>query len=437
MAKIKNGTKTLKQRAKHLAINLAVAVFSIIITLLIAEIILQLIISKPNTPPMYIEHDELLGWHKIPNTSHMYTTSEFSIPYEINSQGNRGPEYTDSQLANRYRIVVLGDSFAEGVGVTYENTALKLLEDKLNTPINTDSTNSIDNNIGIDGNRQLYAVINTGTCGYSTDQELLYFRHRGKQFKPQLTIVMLCHNDIWCNSQSVKHFLGTPKPQKPMFKLQEDSQLKLTNVPVPNARSAYLEACKKHPTQKTSIKNWLSDNSRLYDLFRNAIKKNHTLYALAVGMGISKVQTAFLKEGQIVPVPPEYGLWQNTYPQEIQYSWKLTEALLVQLQREVTEVGSKLLIVNVPSQASIYPDVLSATRSQLGLSDDAHPRRIAAELRNICKRHNFDFLDTTDALVTYAKEHKNKRLYFAKDGHWREIGNRVVADLLAKYLVGM
>ena len=53
----------------------------------------------------------------IPNSSGRYVTHEWNVHYNINSLGLREKEYSIEKPEGVTRILVLGDSFAEGFGV--------------------------------------------------------------------------------------------------------------------------------------------------------------------------------------------------------------------------------------------------------------------------------------------------------------------------------
>ena len=61
--------------------------------------------------------DELLGWAKKPNVTRTNLTEEFKAVEKVNAMGIRGPDYTFLKGPNVYRILILGDSYAEGYTV--------------------------------------------------------------------------------------------------------------------------------------------------------------------------------------------------------------------------------------------------------------------------------------------------------------------------------
>src|SRR5205085_3476932 len=82
----------------------------------------------------------------------------------INAEGLRDREYSWTRAPGVTRILLLGDSFVEGMQVPLEQTFAKRLEAKL----------------ADDGRR--VEVVNGGFSGFGTDNELLFFAVDGRRF---------------------------------------------------------------------------------------------------------------------------------------------------------------------------------------------------------------------------------------------------------------
>lgn len=199
---------------KRLGVNVALLSLSLMLVLGLCEVALRVVSSqlteKRQHNRLFVEYDSLLGWRKIPGKKGKFVTEEYEIVESFNSKGIRGPEYSYEKEGGEYRILVLGDSFAEGYSVEFDDLFSEVLKNRLNE--NADF---------------YYQVINTGTGGYSTDQELLFFQHEGKKYHPDLTVLLFCINDVLVNTRDT-YWRGN----KPLFKLEEET-LRLTNVPVP------------------------------------------------------------------------------------------------------------------------------------------------------------------------------------------------------------
>ena len=153
---------------------IALPVLSILISLAAAEFLAKFY-CHPQTKhqELFVEYDPILGWKKIANMEGVYITSEYQVTEQINSAGFRGSEYNLENTSGAFRILILGDSFAEGYTVNFEYLFSEVLRQSLEKS---------EEGIEIE-------VINTGTAGYSTDQELIMFMEQGKKYTPNLTVL--------------------------------------------------------------------------------------------------------------------------------------------------------------------------------------------------------------------------------------------------------
>src|SRR5690606_10532908 len=104
-----------------------------------------------------------------PNTEVVFKRAKV----KINSYGSRGPERPIQKPEGTYRVALLGDSFAFGWGVEQGDGFAQVLEDELNK-IYKDSIN--------------IEVINFGTPGYSTLNEVEHFLINGWKFSPDAVL---------------------------------------------------------------------------------------------------------------------------------------------------------------------------------------------------------------------------------------------------------
>jgi lysophospholipase L1-like esterase len=101
------------------------------------------------------------------------------VLYESNSFGIRGPERTIVKAPDAFRTIVIGDSFAMGSGVPYEDTYAARLERTLST---------------ISDRR--HEVINLGISGLSLKDSMIRYENLGAQFGPNLLVYAYTINDL-------------------------------------------------------------------------------------------------------------------------------------------------------------------------------------------------------------------------------------------------
>lgn len=170
-------------RYKKLLLNILLLSGSILFFLIVAEGVTRLVM--PNSVRLRLMHqpDERLGYRLAPNYEMRHQTSDFDSHIKINSEGLRDYEHQKNKDSSTIRILVLGDSFTFGVGVSLEESYPKVLEAMLNK--NTSA-----------GDPKKYEVINAGIEGFGTEQEYLYLAELANRYSPDLVIVGLYSNDI-------------------------------------------------------------------------------------------------------------------------------------------------------------------------------------------------------------------------------------------------
>jgi hypothetical protein len=133
------------------------------------------------------------AWHK-PNATSSFVNNCSDIIYHSNSIGARDEEF--AKIAATKRWLLLGDSFAEGYAVNFENTSQYLIEKQL----------------GIE-------ILNFGTAyDFGPLQYYLLYKELGLKFKHDgLIIYFLPSNDFTDNDFSVWEHLGQLKRYRPYY----------------------------------------------------------------------------------------------------------------------------------------------------------------------------------------------------------------------------
>ncbi len=122
-----------------------------------------------------------------PNLHLTVVRDEFAVDVTTNALGFRDREIGPKRLGT-FRILSLGDSYAFGFGVEADETYAKQVERGLNEVL---------------GGRPPVEVINAGTSGYSTLQELRALRRHGAALDPDLVLLgFTAQNDFTDNLRS-------------------------------------------------------------------------------------------------------------------------------------------------------------------------------------------------------------------------------------------
>ena len=166
-------------RAAAIAANLGLAAASLGLTLAVLEVVARLTDEPAGAPipALYTQYDPTLGWRHRPGVRLDFPQG----PYSINSLGLRDEERGYAPTDDAERIVILGDSFAEGFSVPFEDSVSQVLERSLRAA----------------GFRA--DVINGGVVGYSTDQEYLFYSTDLARYGARTVVLLFYYNDILGN----------------------------------------------------------------------------------------------------------------------------------------------------------------------------------------------------------------------------------------------
>jgi hypothetical protein len=149
-------------------------------------------------------YDPDLGWRNIPN----WRSTTINQALSINSKGLRDREHPYEKPPGFSRILVLGDSYAWGYGVSDDEAFPSVLEKMLGSTVGR------------------WEVINGGVSGWGTDQEFLFLEREGVKYDPDVVLLALfLMNDPFNNASSKQYGL-----HKPVFL---NARMELGNTPAP------------------------------------------------------------------------------------------------------------------------------------------------------------------------------------------------------------
>lgn len=168
------------RRRASLAAKLLLALASVAVLVLFAELACRVWLGRLSAAQFDDQLNMRVDFYRVVEGS----TRGFEIrPHateEINSHGMRMREVPLAKPEGTYRVLVLGDSIAFGIGVAREATFGAVLERKLRE-------RHPDRN---------FEVLNGGVISYNTEQQLDWLVERGMAFAPDALVVAHCPNDV-------------------------------------------------------------------------------------------------------------------------------------------------------------------------------------------------------------------------------------------------
>lgn len=319
--------------------------------------------------PTMNQFDSSLGWTKTPDASIRRRTGEFDVTLETNSRGLREAESVGyAKAANAKRVLVVGDSFTLGYTVDRPDTITGLLGARL----------------AAEGRN--VEVLNGGTEGYSTDQEVLWLAREGAKYAPDVVVLQMYENDIFWNGQ--ESYLRYPKPRFPAD---------ANGIPATLA-----------PLADPGLEPWWVRNTALGNLLSKTFS----------------TQTIPLLDGPR-PLPAEWG------PRlaDDASGWDETAAALRSFATVARDIGAAPLVLVVPDKAQIDPAARGAMQ-QMMASPTYDPERPFRGMVERAEAAGLTVVDPREALRA-AGNGGAEALYFERDWHTNARGNRVLAEELA------
>jgi hypothetical protein len=357
------------------ALNVLLAcLVSVAIGLLALELGLRLIPGLAPQPTLN-RPDPVTGWSKVPGKSVVRRVAGERIRFQINEHGLRDdPGVGPGKEPGTYRVLMLGDSFVLGYTVERSELFVDLLE-------------------GWWGSEERRTdVVNAGTEGWSTDQEVAWFLANGKAYQPDLVLLFPYENDIYWNGQRA-YENGIPKPV-----FRPDGQFEPWQPAEPRERP------------------WLASSATLQFLQR----------------------TAGWLRGQLEGPPPlraEFGVLLTQPPAEYEEWCRRTEGALRALRDGCSFIGARLLLCPIPSKSAVDPEEREFFRTwQRGLAglgeDQWSPDRPVNLFLELARRLGIEALDPRSALADATRS--RGKLYFEEgvEWHFNGLGNRVFASWL-------
>ncbi len=381
--------------------NGAVLLASLAVTLLVIEAAFRIagVGRRYKSQSIEVEQfDARLGWSKRPNVTVIFQSSEYRAVETLNSRGLRGPERQIPKPAGTRRILLIGDSYLEGRAVHDDSVVSSILQAKID---------ELASSVG------RVEVVNGGTVGYSTDQELLFFRGEGIRYEPDVAVLLFYLNDVSANG--LDRYNGDPKPR---FLLDGTGTLALDGRTLePRVESLAGGPALLAPT--AGVRTWFGLHSHLYRFVRSK------------GFGPGSPLRRFLRASEVGKLPIEWAGLQTLPDSATADAWRVTEALLATLRDEVVASGSRFLLFYVPSQMAVEDEKWALVQQQYGIDEADYRRAQDAEtLTTLCVRLELDCIIDIEAFRRTDARNTDRGLYWAVDGHWTARGHTLAVRLI-------
>jgi lysophospholipase L1-like esterase len=363
------------RRARTIALRVALAACSGLITVLGLEVVLRMVqpargaLLQPQVRYSYAPRDPASGrisdyWYLAPNQDAYH----LDVRVHTNALGLRNREVAPEKPADAYRILALGDSHTFGYGVPEEQTWPRLLEHHLHQA----------------SWKRHVEVINGGSEALSLEQEIQLLEDRLLPLKPDLVIVAYYWNDM--------PMTGAP---------DEPWQSAKAMIPSTMTSHAAAPARSRAPDSLTArAKRMLKQSYVLY----NIVQHVPALQMLVYPTNETRWKRAILEGRQSA---------------RVQASWAFVDRQMDRLTNLAKRNNFALAIVIIP----LFEQMLS----------DGYPNAAyQSEVTRIGRQHGINVVDPLAAIR--ASKPSYPRSFIPFDGHPNGLIYDVIADVLAREL---
>ena len=286
-------------KIKSFSINIAIFIATFLVLFLVAEIIVRAMYKESTVLfPRYhtdVQYNDFTLRAMRPNSEFWHTSKDGSWKFIINSKGLRADqEYSYNKADDTVRVLVLGDSHAQGYEVRQEYTFSAIIEKYLH-----------QKDIQVE-------TINAGISGFGTSEELIYLENEGIKYAPDVVVLGFYANDYENNIRA------------DFFKLDDDSHLSINKKEyIPGVRIQNI-------IYELPFITFLSENSYFYSILFNATWNSF------------KTQLAKDAADQVT----EYAIAMQEDVSD--YQTTLTAALIQRMYKFCSDNNIKLIILDIP-----------------------------------------------------------------------------------------
>lgn len=375
--------------------------------------------------------DPELGFMHRTNKRVTWRKEGYSQSY-FDADGLREGVRTVAKPAGVYRVLLLGDSYIEGLQEPPDNSFGKMLERQLSK------------NLG-----RPVEVINFGTVGYSTVQEYLLLKRMMPKYEPDSVLLCYTPRDMAETVESWAPSSMKPMGSRPYAIKVDGNELQISNEPVLNnaASSAGKWAAKT---------DWLKQSSHLFDFF-TANKPKLTLHNSLVELiseavrnpsaiwesgakssfkiqfyeakktttdeKTKKVETQLKKHEQLNQDPT--GLMRKTHLRVLDDTF----ASLLQEMNSLCQKGNaRLMVCATPSRVVLYPDSVPPTvPAPYNVTYDEELQFVEKS----CSAQHVPMLNCQAAAKGLSKEEIGQMYY---QHHPNKRGNQFLCDQVSAFL---
>ena len=341
--------------------------------------------------------DADLGWDFRPG-ARGWSTLEGRAYIEINADGANDRDHAIDKPKDTIRIAVVGDSFTGNYNLPRDLSWWSVMERKLNE-CPALAPRKVE-------------VLAFGTGGFGTAQELITMRRKVWKYSPDVVLLQFFGgNDLLDNKREI----SAPKANEAPYYILQGDQLVLD------------DAFKRKLPSPTAL--WARNT------FADAM--NHVELALFIKLLAGARQRAKTHVAESRPKDlgwPDNLPFQTPKDPNVIESWRVTEALIRQMAKEVREHNAEFRMMAVSSPEQVHPD--QSERDEFIKTFKLESMFYVEErMAKFAEKEGFAYFSTVQPLADYALQNHAFVHGFPNavpwGGHWNELGHRLAGEMLA------
>jgi hypothetical protein len=370
--------------------TIGLTLFGVVASFLLAEGTTRLV--RPLSTVEY-RVDPEIGQILVANQQARWVGQDYDVSVSTNSAGFHDVEHRIGKPSGVYRIVVLGDSFIEGLAIPIERGFTQQLEFLLQRQVE----------------QKRVEVINLGVSGIGPAQYLRMLERRGLTYEPDLVLMAIYpENDFW---DSYDQLSGAPS--KAFYKIEGDDTLRY--IP--------------------------PDASRLAVSIRPFLRKSAFLNFMRHGISFTSLERNLGKIGLLqapgisVDHSMDWGVYDDSLPAPWPEAYRTTLRVIAVANQLARQHQAEFLAMTIGSVAMVedrwaelfadHPAVPSMKWQVL------RPFSVLADLG---REHGFEVIDLAQPFRHNFLATGRSRSW-PHDGHWNEEGHRVAAEIIVQHLL--
>ena len=203
---------------------------------------------------------------------------------------------------------------------------------------------------------------------------------------------------------------------------------------MPDARPAGRRRQKKQSGR--GIKHWIRANSKVYALIALALENSPGLHGAAASLGLVAPRDDDDEDDGGPRVADELSVFQKDTPPATRQGWRMTEAILDEMDAVAGEAGADFIAFHIPFKGVVYPEDWAPILARLGIPqeqlDPTLVKQFASTPSASGATSTASSRPPSSRRPPPSAARSGERLYYVQDNHWNAGGHALAAEILAQ-----